>query len=364
MRVPFVNIGLQYKKLRSQILKKFDQLSKNGEYILGSELELFENEFARYCDSKYAVGVGNGSDALTFSLLSLNINLSDEVIIPANSFIATAWTVANVGATPVFADVLDDYNIDPYEIKKKITKKTKAIIPVHLTGNMAKMNEIIKIAKEYNLKIIEDAAQAVGASIKGKKSGSFGALGCFSLHPLKNLHVHGDGGVITTNNKNTYSFLKKIRNHGLKNRDELEFWGYNSRLDNIQAAIARIKLKHLDKWNKRFNHIANKYTKKLTDKVHTPIVSKKNYSVFHRYIIMVENREKLQKYLLQCGIETKINYPIPLHLQQASKNLSYKKGSLPNVEKQASKILSLPIYPDLSNEKVDYIIKKINNFYL
>ncbi len=363
MKVPFVDIGLQYNKLRKQILNKFDQLSKKGEYVLGEELQKFEEEFAKYCGTKYAVGVGNGSDALTFSLLSLNIGLNDEVIIPANSFIATAWTVANVGAKPVFVDVLDDYNIDPKEIKKKISKKTKAIIPVHLTGNMARMSEILKIAKEYNLKIIEDAAQAVGASIKGKKAGSFGTLGCFSLHPLKNLHVHGDGGIITTNNLNLYNFLKKIRNHGLKNRDELEFWGYNSRLDNIQAAIARIKLKHLDKWNKRFNFIASKYSKKLSKKIHTPIVDKKNFSIFHRYIIMVDNRDILQRYLKNNGIETKVNYPIPLHLQKASKNLRYKKGSLPIVEKQALKILSLPIYPDLSNEKIDYVIKKINNFY-
>ena len=297
MKVPFVEIGLQYKNLRTQILNKFDELSKKGLYVLGNELELFEKEFAIYCGTKYAVGVGNGSDAISFSLLSLKIGQNDEVIIPANSFIATAWTVANVGAKPVFADVLDDYNINPIEIEKKITKKTKAIIPVHLTGNIARMKEIKNIAKKYNLKIIEDAAQAVGASFMNKKAGSFGDLGCFSLHPLKNLHVHGDGGVITTNNKKIYKFLTKIRNHGLKNRDELEFWGYNSRLDNVQAAIARIKLKHIDKWNKRFNLIAKKYSHKLNKNIKKPLISSGNFSIFHRYIIMVENRDGLQKFL-------------------------------------------------------------------
>ena len=252
MQVPFVNLGLQYTFLRDQILSKFDEISKKGEYILGSELEKFEQEFSDFCGTKFAIGVGNCSDALSFSMIALGIKKEDEVLIPGNSFIATACTVANIGAKPVFIDVLDDFNIDPQKIQKVISKKTKAIIPVHLTGRMADMNQIMQIAKENNLYVIEDAAQA---SINNKKSGSFGNTGCFSLHPLKNLHAQGDGGEITTNDEKIYYFIKKLRNHGLRNRDECEFWGYNSRLDNIQAGIARIKLQYIDEWNKRFIEI-------------------------------------------------------------------------------------------------------------
>ena len=362
MKVPFVDVGLQYISLRSKIITKFDQISKKGQYILGDELFLFEKEFAEFVGVKYSIGVGNGSDAISFSLLALGIGKGDEVIIPANSFVATAWTVANVGATPVFCDVLDDFNINPDEIKKKINKKTKAIIPVHLTGRMANIKEILKIAKYNKLYVIEDAAQAIGASYNNKKAGSFGIVGCFSLHPLKNLHVHGDGGMITTNNKSLYEYFLKIRNHGLKNRNECEFWGYNSRLDNINAAIARIKLKHLEKWNIRFNEIAKKYSKSLNDKFIVPTYRNKYNSTFHRYIIMCNKRDKLQKYLLEKNIETKINYPIPLHLQQAAKYLGHKKGSFPISEKQSSLILSLPIYAELSEKKVDYVINKMNNF--
>ena len=285
MKVPFVNIGLQYQNIRNQVILKFDEVSSKGEFILGKELNNIENEFANYCGTKFAIGVGNGSDALSFSLMSLNIGKGDEVIIPGNSFIATAWTVANVGAKPVFVDVLDDFNIDPKMIEKSITKKTKVIMPVHLTGKIANMKEIILIAKKHNLLIIEDAAQAVGASMGNKKAGSFGTIGCFSLHPLKNLHVHGDGGMITTNNKKINDYIKKLRNHGLKNRDECEFWGYNSRLDNVQAAIARIKLSYLDEWNERFRKIASIYTNELKNYCLVPHDDSNKVSVYHQYII-------------------------------------------------------------------------------
>jgi len=362
MEVPFVNLGLQYQILRDQILSKFDEISKKGDYILGSELEKFEKEFANFCGTKYAIGVGSGSDALSFSMIALGIGKGDEVILPGNSFIATAWTIVNVGAKPVFVDVLDDYNIDPQMIKKAITKKTKAIIPVHLTGRIADMDQIIQIANENNLYVIEDAAQAVGASLNNKKSGSFGITGCFSLHPLKNLHIQGDGGIITTNDTTIYFFVKKLRNHGLKNRDECEFWGYNSRLDNIQAAIARIKLQYIDKWNKRFIEIANIYSKELQKVCLVPTEDSKKVSIYNRYVIQHPSRDKLIDYLKKNNIETRINYPIPLHLQSAAKNLGYKKGDLPNVETQSKLILSLPIYPEIKNNQIYYVIKNIKLF--
>ena len=363
MKVPFVNLGKQYYFLRKKILNKIDSLSLNGDYILGNELDLFEKDFANYCNTKFAIGVGNGSDAISFSLLASNIGKGDEVIIPCNSFIATAWTVANVGATPVFVDVLDDYNIDPKMIIKKISSKTKAIIPVHLTGKMADMKNILKIAKNFNLLVIEDAAQAVGASLDDKKSGSYGITGCFSLHPLKNLHVHGDGGIITTNDKKIYNLIKKMRNHGFKNRNICEFWGYNSRLDNIQAAIARIKLPYLDKWNNKSIKIAKHYNKEFKNLFYTPVEVRNNKAVYHRYIIQCKKRDQLKKYLLEKGIETKINYPIPLHLQPASKKLGYKKGDMTRAEKQSKMIISLPLHPYLEDKQVNYVVEKVKNFY-
>ena len=363
MKVPFVNLGLHYKKYRKKIIKKFDNLSKKGDFVLGNELFNFEKEFSKFCNTKYSVGLGNGSDALTFSLMALNIGHKDEVIIPGNSFIATAWTVANVGAKIIFADVKDDFNIDPKKIEKLITKKTKAIIPVHLTGRIADMNEINKIAKKYNINVIEDSAQAVGAEYEKKKSGSFGITGCFSLHPLKNLHVHGDGGILTTNNKKIYEYVNKVRNHGLKTRDKCDFWGYNSRLDNIQAAIARIKLKDLNIINKKFIRIAKTYNDELKNLIKVPVFENNTRCVYHRYIIQVEQRSKLINYLKGKGIETKINYPIPLHLQPAAKNLKYKIGSLPNVENQSKRILSLPIYPELTNNQIEYVLNNLKKYF-
>jgi dTDP-4-amino-4,6-dideoxygalactose transaminase len=224
MNIPFVNPSLQYKALRKQILQKFDEISLTGNYILGKEVKDFEKNFAEYCGTSYAMGVGNGSDALTFSLLGLGVKPGDEVITTPNSFVASAWTIANIGAKPVFVDVGDDFNINCSLIQESITRKTKAIMPVHLTGRVSDMEAINIIAKENNLLVIEDSAQAVGATYKSKMSGSFGDAGCFSLHPLKNLHVHGDGGVITTNDEELYNKVLKMRNHGLKNRNECEFW--------------------------------------------------------------------------------------------------------------------------------------------
>jgi len=362
MKVPFVNLGLQFHNLQDEILSKFEELSKKGSYILNEELLEFENNFAKYCGTRYAVGVGNGSDALTFSLLALDIGEGDEIITASNSFIATAWTIANVGAKPVFVDVNEDYNIDARKIDAVVTQKTKAIIPVHLTGRIADMDAIIKIAKDHNIHIIEDAAQAVGATYKNVKAGAFGDTGCFSLHPLKNLHVHGDGGMIITNEKLIYEYFIKLRNHGLKNRDECEFWGYNSRLDGIQAAIANIKLPYLDLWNKRFRQIASRYSQAFSNYFKVPKDKEYEKPIYHRYIIEHPYRERLRKYLSDKGIETKVNYPIPLHLQQAAKSLGYKIGDFPIAEKQAHNILSLPIYAELEDRQVDYVIDCVCSF--
>lgn len=363
IKIPFVNLGIQYANIRTEIISKFDELSYQGAYILTEELQKFEGNFASYCETKYAVGVANCTDALILCLKALGISSGDEVITAPNSFIATAGAICAVGATPVFVDVADDYNLNPALIEQAITAKTKAIIPVHLTGRPAAMDEIISIANKQGIAVIEDCAQAVGALYKSRKVGSLGKAGCFSLHPLKNLHVHGDGGVITTNDPEFYTLLCKLRNHGLKNRDECEHWGLNSRLDVIQAAIANVKLSHLDSWNQRYREIASLYRAGLSGIVKVPLDQEYEKPVYHNFIFLSDDRDKLQKYLLERGIETKIHYPIPIHLQPAAVHLKYKKSDFPVAEYQAERILSLPIYPELTNEQVNVVITAIKEFY-
>ena len=362
MEVKYVNLGLQYEELRKEILEKIDEIFKSGNYILTEELIKFEENFSRFCQTKYAIGVGSGTDALFLSLKALDIGPGDEVITQPNSFIATAGAIVATGAKPVFVDVRDDFNINPDLIEQAITDKTKAIIPVHLTGRPADLEPIIKIANKYNINVVEDAAQTIGARYYERRIGSFGITGCFSLHPLKNLHVYGDGGVITTDNIEIYNKIIKLRNHGLVNRDECEYWGYNSRLDVIQAAIANIKLKYIERWNETHRRIASVYRTKLQDIVQVPFDKAHEEAVYQTFVISCSNRNELKEYLLKQGIETKIHYPIPIHLQTPSKSLGYKKGDFPEAEKQAETILSLPIYSGINNEQINYIINKISAF--
>lgn len=361
-KVKFVNLGLQYQNLREEILTKFDELSKQGSYILTDELKIMEENFAKYCETKYALGVGNGTDALILCLKALGIGEGDEVITAPNSFIATAGAIAMAGAEPVFVDVGSDLNLNSKLLKQAITEKTKAIIPVHLTGRPAEMDKINEIAREYGLKVIEDAAQAIGARYKGKKVGSWGEAGCFSLHPLKNLHLHGDAGLITTSDPVLYDKLIKLRNHGLKNRNECDFWGYNSRLDSIQAGIGNIKLKYIDQWNKRHREIAAMYREGLKDIVEVPKDKDYEEPVYHNFVIRCKERDELKQFLLEKGIETAIHYPIPIHLQKAAA-LGYQEGDFPLCETQAKKILSLPIYPELTNEEIARVIEGTKSFY-
>lgn len=362
-KVKFVNLGKQYLGLRQEILDKFDEISKNGDYILSKEVSEFEENFAMYCGTKYAAAVGNGSDALYLALLSLGIGSNDEVITAPNSFVSTASVIARAGARIVFCDVDDNMNIDPSLIESVISERTKAILPVHLTGRVADMDRIQTIADKYNLFVLEDAAQAVGAVYKSKKAGSFGIGAGFSLHPLKNLHVHGDGGIVTTDDLELYKKIIKYRNHGLKNRDECEFWGINTRLDSINAGIGNIKLRYLNEWNNRYRKIARMYTDNLHSYVKVPKERDYEKPVYHRYIIRHLDRNKLQVFLGDCGIETKVNYPIPLHLQPAAIGLGYKKGDFPITEELSDTILSLPLYPELEDDQVFYVIEKIIKFF-
>ncbi|MDD5679116.1 MAG: DegT/DnrJ/EryC1/StrS family aminotransferase [Kiritimatiellae bacterium] len=363
-RVKYLDLPKQFnhQSLWAAVREQF----KTCQFILGSEVEKFELNFAKLCSTRYALGVNSGTDAIFLALKASGVGRGDEVITVPNSFVATAGAIMAVGARPVFVDVGDDYNIDVSLIEPAITRKTKAILPVHLTGNPANMPGIMRIALKYHLYVIEDAAQAAMASINGKRVGSFGDAGCFSLHPLKNLNVGGDGGVLTTGATSLYRNAKLLRNHGLKNRDEIEFFGYNSRLDSIQATIANYVMKDLETiTSKRINNadMYDKGFKDLREFVVPPPRKKGFYQVFHTYVIRVKNREQLIKYLNDNGVETKIHYRIPIHLQKPCRKLGYRKGDFPVTEKQAGEILSLPVHHFLTNNQICYVIELIGDFY-
>ncbi len=359
-----VDLPLQHKKYKKGIIKSLDELLETGDFVLGKSLQEFEEKIAEYCETKYALGVNSGTDALTLALKVYDIGEGEEVLTVANSFIATAGAIVACGAKPVFVDVGEDYLIDVNKIEQAITNKTRAIMPVHLTGRIAYMDKINEISKKYNLKIIEDACQAIGAEYNGKKAGSLGDVGCFSLHPLKNLNILGDGGFITTNNQEIYEQIKRLRNHGLKNRNEADYFGYNSRLDTLQAAIALKKLENLEKVIEKRRENASLYSKNLQG-VELPAEERENgRDVYHLFVIQCNKRDELQEFLKQNKIGSAVHYPIPIHLQKASQIFGYKKGNLPNTEKQAKRILSLPINQDLKKQEILHIVNSINKFYL
>lgn len=364
MRVEYLSLTSQFKDegLWNAVRKEF----QTCQFILGPELEKFESSFAKLCGAAYALGVSSGTDALILALKALDVGSGDEVITVPNSFVATVGAIVATGARPVFVDVGSDYNIDTSLIESAITKKTKVILPVHLTGNPVDMPAIMNIAHRYNLFVVEDAAQSVAATIKGKAVGSFGDIGCFSLHPLKNLNVCGDGGVITTNSKQVYERLKLLRNHGLRNRDEIEFFGYNSRLDTLHAAVANYVLKNLDaviEARQRNARIYDTALSVLGDFVTVPPRRNDVSHVFHTYVIQVKERDALRQYLQKNGVETKIHYPIPIHLQKPCRQLGYKKGDFPICEKQTEAVLTLPIHQYLTAGQIHYVANLIKRFY-
>ncbi|MDX2246222.1 MAG: DegT/DnrJ/EryC1/StrS family aminotransferase [Bacteroidia bacterium] len=362
-QIPYVNIGVQTSLYKAEVMAEIEKVLESGMYILGERVARFEADFAALCGTKYAVGVNNGTDALFLVMRGLGIGAGHEVIVPPNSFLASASSIALIGATPVFADVRDDYNLDPDKLEKAITPRTRAIAPVHLTGRPADMEPILAIAAKHGLYVIEDCAQAVGAIYKGNAVGSMGIAGGFSLHPLKNLNAVGDGGMITTNDDKLYEYLLKARNHGLKNRDECEFWSYNSRLDAIQAAILQVKLKYLSRWNNRRREIAEKYQQRLGQYVWVPTDAPGIKSVYHTFIIQTERRNELMNFLKENGVDSKVHYPISIHLQEAAGYLGYKRGDFPVAERQMDTILSLPVFPELLDEEVDYICDTIERFF-
>lgn len=361
--IKYVKIGEQFQKESKILNKKIISLLNSGSYVGGKEINLFEKQIAKKCNTKYAVAMNSGTDALVIAMHLLKIGRGDEVITPPNSFIASTATIVHLGAKPVFADVLEDMNINPDEIGRKITKNTKAIMPVHLSGRIAEMDEIKKIAKKKNIAVIEDAAQSVGSLYKNQPSGSLGDIGCFSAHPLKNLNACGDSGYLTTNNYKIYIKAKSLINHGMERRNIIKNFGYVSRMDNLQALILNHRLKNLDKLILRRRKNAEFYITNLTKEIFIPIEKKYEFNSYHTFVVQTKKRNELKKYLEFNGIPALIHYPIPIHLQPASKFLGYKKGDFPMTEKLSRTMLTLPVNQELKLDELKYIVNTINNYF-
>ncbi len=366
MKIPFVDLSSQYKSLKSEIMPRIEKVFDETAFILGKEVEEFEKSFATFVHAKYCVGVASGTDALHLAVRACDFTEGSEVLVPANTFIATAIGVYSANLVPVPVDVNPDtFHMDPEKIIAKITKKTVAIIPVHLFGRMVDMRPIMEIAKKYNLKVIEDAAQSHGAHMGDQYSGAVGELGCFSFYPGKNLGAYGDGGAITTNSQELYEKLIAIRNYGSPKKYHHPIMGFNSRLDTVQAAILNVKLKHLNTMNELRYKAATKYDEvlqRLGDLV-LPKIPPKGEHIFHLYVLRTKHRDALLKYLNDKGVGAGIHYPTPIHLHGAFKYLGYKVGDYPVAENLANEIVSLPIFPELSDEQIQYVGKTIKEFF-
>jgi dTDP-4-amino-4,6-dideoxygalactose transaminase len=393
MNIPLVDLKAQYKLVEEKAGKAVLEVLSSANYIMGSEVLEFEKEFAEYIGVKHAISVGNGTDALVLALMAAGVGKGDEVITTPFTFFSTAESISLVGATPVFVDVeKETYNIDPLKIEEKITEKTKAIMPVHIFGQSAKMDEIMAIAKKNNLKVIEDAAQAVGSEYKGTKTGAIGDVGCFSFFPTKNLGCAGDGGIITTSDDNIAIIARALRTHGsgengqkaynlLNNVNEkiktseghddtvynpLKYYnyliGFNTRLDALQAAILRVKLTNIDNWNDKRRENAKLYDEKLKDiGLALPVSIPESKSVYNMYVMQSENREEMINKLKEKGISTGVYYPVPIHLQKAYEKLGYKEGDMVVAEYLSHRTFAIPIFPELSMEQKEYIVEMIKD---
>jgi len=365
MKVPFVDLTIMHNEIRNDLDDAYKRVLDRSIYIQGEECKKFEEEYASYTNSKYCVGVGNGLDAIYLILKALNIKEGDEVIVPSNTYIATALAVTYTGATPIFVEpTIDTFNIDITRIEEKITANTKAIIPVHLQGRPAYLDTINKIAKKYNLYVVDDAAQAHGVTYKGKKIGGLTDATAWSFYPGKNLGALGDAGCVTTNNKELADKIRALGNYGSDYKYHHVYKGTNSRLDELQAAFLRVKLPHLDKWNEYRRKVGERYIKEITN----PLIKLPKHvdetfdHIYHVFVIRCDSRDKLEKYLNDNGIQTLIHYPIPIHLQDAYKDLNINEGELPIAEEISNTSLSIPMYYGISNEQVDYVIKVLNEY--
>jgi len=365
VNIPFLDLKAQYQTIREQVLSSIEQVLESCEFILGPNVSAFEQEIAKYLGVKHAIGVGNGTDALVLILDALGIGPGDEVITTPYTFFATAECVSRLGAKPVFVDIdPTTLTIDPKKLKQAITTRTKAVIPVHIFGRAAEMSAIMDIANRHGLFVVEDACQSMGAEIEGKKLGTFGNAGAFSFFPTKNLGAYGDGGLVVTDDDELAERVRMLRAHGSKVKYHNELIGYNSRLDEMQAAVLRVKLRYLNEWNSRRRQIALEYNKLLKDlPLQLPDPGDKGEHVFHLYTILTDNREELRVYLKSRGVETGVYYPTPLHLQPAYADLGYRKGDFPVSESACERNLSLPMYPELTDEQIHYVAQAVRVFF-
>ena len=377
MHVPFLDLKAQYKQIETEVIPAVTQAMAAGMFIGGPQVTGFEEEFAAFCDSRCCIGVGSGTDALRFALMAAGVGPGDAVVTVPNTFIATTEAISQVGATPIFVDIdPQTYTLDPqkledyFEMSLKpqasgLKPRPKAVIPVHLYGQTADMDPILDIARQYDLAVIEDACQAHGASYKNRKAGSLGMAGCFSFYPGKNLGAFGEAGAVVTRDEDMAQKMRMIRDHGQAQKYFHDLEGYNGRLDAIQAAVLRIKLKRLQDWNQSRRKNAALYTELLQDVpgMTLPVEAGFAESVYHLYVILADNRDGLQKFLSEKGIATGLHYPLPLHLQKAYTHLGYVKGDFPVAESAAERLLSLPMYPELTAEQIDYVCSCIKDYF-
>jgi len=364
-KVPFVNYPLQYHNLEKEIDAAIKDVLKRGDLILRSDVEEFEKNIASFLGVRYAVGVNSCTDAMILSLKAAGIGQGDEVITVSHTFFATIEVIHHCGAAPILIDVREDFLMDMEKVESAITSKTKAILPVHLNGRCCEMDKLMEIARKHNLIVIEDAAQALGAEFKGKKAGSFGLAGCFSFYPAKLLGAAGDGGIVATNNQDLAEKIRLLRNHGQKTKTEIACYGFNSRLDNLQAAILNVKFKHFSKWIKRRRAIAQIYERGLCGIFQfktppAPDSDSRFFDVYQNYVVRARKRDRLRDFLKKKGVETLVKDPIPNHWQ---KGLGLSRFRLPLTERLAKEIISLPMYPELTNSQIRYVISCVKKFY-
>jgi dTDP-4-amino-4,6-dideoxygalactose transaminase len=376
MKVPFFDLVRQFEAVQGEIRTAFDEIFKTQQFILGPQVSEMEKAVAEYCGVRFAIGVASGSDALFLALMALDIGPGDEVILPSFTFFATGGAVSRAGAVPVFADIdPETYNLDPLDFEKKITPKTKAVIPVHLYGQCADMDPILQIAKSKRIAVIEDAAQALGADYKkpadpkGRGAGQMGELSCFSFFPTKNLGAFGDAGLVASNEPHLGEKVRILRVHGSHPKYFHKLIGINSRIDTLQAAVIQVKLKYLEKWTLQRQRNAARYQSLLGGLFSSlpgaglPVVQHDNRHIFNQYVIRVPERDHLRRFLQDQGIGTEIYYPVPLHLQECFSFLNYQEGDLPHSEKASREVLALPVFPELKEEEQDYVIDRITAFY-
>jgi len=361
MQVPYFDLKMQYAALRDDLLEGFDRVCKNASFILGEEVSKFEEEFAAYCGTKHCIAMNTGTSALHLPLLAAGVGPGHEVITTANTFIATAEAISYTGAKPIFVDIDPaTANIDPKLIEKAITSRTKAIMPVHLYGRPVDLDTISAIAARHKLVLIEDACQAHGARYKGKRCGGFGLAAGFSFYPGKNLGAYGEGGAVTTNDDEVAKFCRIMRDHGQVRRYYHDYVGFNYRMDGLQGAVLRVKLRHLDAWTKRRQEISALYRQRLAGaRLEIPQDAAQSEPVYHLFVVWVENRDAVRAEMERRGVQTAIHYPVPVHLQKAYDGLSHKAGSFPHTERASDRVFSMPLFPEMTNEQAEYAAKTL-----